>query len=428
MYLALLAAEAPLTTDELREDLGEAGIDVVADSDAANLAQSAVRHGADLVVAASQTPSPAMFEAARLLNVLAPCPFVLFTADRDLEKMDRASASGIHAYVVDGYAKDRLRSVIEVARARFRHERLLKDELAGLARRFEERKTVDRAKGLLMRSRGIGEAEAFEMLRGLAMRSRQRIGVVAQSVTEMARAGEAVNRAGQLRMLSQRLVLGYAQALAGRDAKQAARLIDACSERVEANLVALHAAIDARGYAELVGRVEASWQPVRSICASPPALDRLDALDAASDAMLADAESLTGFLDASGLVPSLHIVNVAGRQRMLGQRIAKLCFLLAVEPTAGRLADLRERAATFEQALETLRGLPLTSESIRACLQDLLSDWRRCRRLLDALQDPLTLDAVADVSERLLVGCERLTDHYEQAMQILIGDRIGRLR
>ena len=115
MYLALLAVEAPLINDELRDDLADAGVDVVADSDAVNLAQVAVRHGADLVVAASATPSTSMFEAAKMLSTLAPCPFVLFTADGDLAKIERASASGIHAYVVDGYSKHRLRSVIEVA-------------------------------------------------------------------------------------------------------------------------------------------------------------------------------------------------------------------------------------------------------------------------------------------------------------------------
>lgn len=139
----------------------------------------------------------------------------MFTSDGDAAKIIRASDSGVHAYVVDGYAKHRLLSVIQVARARFRHEQVLKQELNGLSQRFEERKLVDRAKGVLMRSRSVTEEEAFELLRNLAMRSRQRIGVVAQSVSDMSRAGDAVNRSGQLRMLSQRIVRCYAQALVG---------------------------------------------------------------------------------------------------------------------------------------------------------------------------------------------------------------------
>ena len=54
--------------------------------------------------------------------------------------------------------------------------------------------------------------------------------------------------------------------------------------------------------------------------------------------MLKDAESLTEFLESSGLVASLHVLNVAGHQRMLSQRIAKLCFMLAIEPGEARMA------------------------------------------------------------------------------------------
>ena len=134
------------------------------------------------------------------MGTSAPCPFIMFTADPDAAKIQKASDSGIHAYIINGYAKHRLLSIVQLARARFWHEQILKEEIAGLSQRFEERKIVDRAKGVLMRSRRLPEDGAFELLRNLAMSSRQRIGIVAQSVIDMSRAGEAVNRAGQLRM------------------------------------------------------------------------------------------------------------------------------------------------------------------------------------------------------------------------------------
>ncbi len=429
MYRVLLATEAPLAADELRDDLAGHGVDVVAESDdAASLAQLVVRNAADLVVAASVSPSPPMFEAARLLGTLAPCPFVLFTSDRDVVKIERASTSSVHAYVVDGYARHRLPSIIQVARARFRHEQLLKEELVGLSQRFEERKLVDRAKGVLMRSRGITEDEAFELLRSLAMRSRQRIGVVASSVIDMSRAGEAVNRAGQLRMLSQRLVLCYAQVLSGLEGGQAAQIGGDCIQRVEANLAILRKAISTRGYGELVDRVAAAWQDVREICGQPPVPALLPSLDARAERMLDEAEALTEFLETSGLVSSLHVINVAGRQRMLGQRITKLCFLLAVEPSAAQLEQLRELTSRYQAALDYLQKLPLSSEPIRADLAAAVEQWRRVREALGRLSEASALIAVVHAGEQLLEASERLTDHYEQAMQMLIGDRLGRMR
>ena len=429
MVRALLSIEPPLDADELRGDLAESGFDVVAESDdAAALAQTAVRHATDLVVAASISPSARLFEAARLLGTVAPCPFVLFTSDHDTAKIERASASSVHAYVVDGYAKHRLPSIIQVARARFRHEQVLKDELAGLARRFEERKLVDRAKGMLMRSRGITEDEAFELLRSLAMRSRQRIGVVAPSVIDLSRTGEAVNRAGQLRMLSQRVVLFYAQALCAMETDDAHRGIGDCIQRVDANLGIVRKAISTPGYGELVERVAASWQAVRAICDAPPDPKMLALLDARAERMLEDAEGLTDFLETSGLVSSLHVINVAGRQRMLGQRITKLCFQLALEPSTAMLAQLQELTAAFQAAFEHLRKLPLSSPLIRADLDAAVEHWRRLRGALDRLSEAAALAAIVHAGEHLLEACERLTDHYEHAMQMLIGDRLGQMR
>jgi len=429
MFRALLVTEAPLDPSELRADLEAAGIALVAETlDAASLAQSAMREAADLVVAASTCPSPALFEGARMLGMLAPCPFVLFTSDSDAAQIEWASNAGIHAYVVDGYAKHRLLSIVQVAQARFRHEQQLKDQLLGLSQRFEERKLVDRAKGVLMRSRGITEDEAFELLRSLAMRARQRIGVVAQSVIDMSRAGEAVNRAGQLRMLSQRIVLRYAQALNGFETQRANEAIDEGIHRVESNLGMLRKAISTRGYGDLVERVATSWHAVERICAEAPEPMQLEALDACAETMLADAESLTEFLDASGLAASLHVINVAGRQRMLGQRIAKLCFMLALAISPPRVAQLRTLTQTFQAALDHLRTLPLTSEAIAGSLQTVELEWQRLARSLVSISAPNALAEVADASERLLEASEQLTDQYERAMQMLIGDRLGKLR
>lgn len=429
MYRVMTTTEAPLSADGLRQDLDDAGIEVVdADTDVARLVQAVVRAAPDLVIAASAGPSDALFEAARMLSTLAPCPFIVFTSDGDSAKIERAAGAGIHAYIVDGYAKHRLLSVIQVAGARFRHEQALKHEYSDLAQRYEERKLIERAKGVLMRSRRVTEDEAFELLRTLSMHSRQRLGVVALSVIDMSRAGEAVNRSGQLRMLSQRIVKCYAQVLNGLDADEAGRIHHDSVVRVEANLGILRKAISTKGYGDLVERVAATWQEVVAICAQPRDAARLALLDARADAMLKDAETLTEFLESSGLVASLHVINLAGRQRMLSQRIAKLCFLIALAPSGARLTQLRELIASFQSAMDHLAGVPLTSPAIVADLQAATTEWQRLRSTLEALEKPDALDRISDASERLLVVMERLTDRYEQAMQVLIGDRIGRMR
>jgi AmiR/NasT family two-component response regulator len=427
MSKIILATEPPVETGGLRQDLTDAGLDIVEESEAADLPQAVIRTQAELVVAVSGSPSPVLFEAAKMLGAVAPRPFILFTSDRDAGKISRAADAGIHAYVVDGYARNRLPSIVQVAKARFSHDQRLKNELGALTKRFEERKTVDRAKGVLMRSRGVGEEEAFELLRTFAMRTRQRIGVVAQSVIDMSRAGEAVNKAGQLRMLSQRIALAYAQAVVGPPPDAIADTLADSVARVEANLAMLSRAISTQGYGDFVDRVVASWQELKQLTTAPPQVQMVEQVDAGAEKMLTDAERLTGFLESSGLVTTLHIINVAGRQRMLSQRIAKLCFLLAINPEPARLRELRDIAAKFQEVLDYLNGVPLSSAAIRADLEQANLHWSRMSDALGALGDREALVRIALISEQLLAVFERLAQQYEQSMQMLTSDPVGRI-
>lgn len=431
MYKTLIIVEPPIALDDLRSDFVDAGFDLVAElQDPSQLAIQAVRTEPDFVIAVSSSPSGPLFEAAKMLDTLAPCPFVVFSSDGDTSKIQRASDSGIHAYVVDGYAPHRLLSIIQVAKARFRHEQILRQEVSGISRQFEVRKLVDRAKGMLMRSRGVMEDEAFELLRSLSMRTRQRIGQVSQSVIDMANAGEAINRAGQLRMLSQRVVHAYAQTSFPRNTTYAADILADSIARIESNLAILVRSIGAKRFSELVENVAAVWLPIKALTAQPITPASVSQLDALSDDMLKKSENLTRFLESSGLVSSLHILNMSGRQRMISQKIIKLVAMQVLMPDAGRLQALTSLCSDFETALDFLTTVPLSNPAIAGCLTRMRAEWAGMRAVVDsaaAAFDPDALLRLSLLGERLLTTTEELVGEYERAMQLLIGDRVGYL-
>lgn len=113
-------------------------------------------------------------------------PIVLFTNDDDTSHVGAAIAAGVSAYVVAGLAPERVRPVLEVALARFRHEESLRRELADARTQLSDRKTIDRAKGLLMRRHQLDEEEAYARLRRTAMDRGLKLVDVAQRILDVA--------------------------------------------------------------------------------------------------------------------------------------------------------------------------------------------------------------------------------------------------
>ena len=113
-------------------------------------------------------------------------PIVLFTDDKDMSHVGAAIAAGVAAYVVAGLASERIKPVLEVALARFRHEKALRRELADARTQLSERKTIDRAKGILMQRHGLSEELAFARLRKTAMDKGLRLAEVAQRLIDVA--------------------------------------------------------------------------------------------------------------------------------------------------------------------------------------------------------------------------------------------------
>jgi response regulator NasT len=113
-------------------------------------------------------------------------PIVMFTDDDDTSYLRKAIAAGVSAYVAAGTPSEHIKPVLEVAMARFEHEEQLRSELADARNQLEERKVMDRAKGLLMSRQGLTEQEAYARLRKAAMDKGLRLAEVAQRLVDAA--------------------------------------------------------------------------------------------------------------------------------------------------------------------------------------------------------------------------------------------------
>lgn len=137
---------------------------------------------ADVIVCDIDSPSRDAIESMRALQRDEPRPVVMFVDQSDPDSIGAAMEAGVAAYVIEGLSPNRVRSVVDVAIARFRAHQALRVELAEARGALEERKAVERAKGILMRSRGLDEDAAYRALRTMAMEQGRRLIEIANSV------------------------------------------------------------------------------------------------------------------------------------------------------------------------------------------------------------------------------------------------------
>jgi AmiR/NasT family two-component response regulator len=370
----------------------------------------------NLVVCHLRQSDDALFEA--LAQAPADCARVVFTADASDAALERALDVGVHAWVVDGYAPHRLDAVLRLARARARRDAATRAALERSREQLDERKTIERAKGVLMSARRIGEDEAFKLLRGASMHAQLRVAEMSRAVVEAAQRADAINRAGQLRMLSQRIVKLLAQRSARIDVRSAAALLAQSRERVLATLAHLHGVGAALNAAAELSDVNAAWHALEPALDTPAARTDLAAADGAAATLLEAAERLVAAIEAGSGVRSVHIVNLCGRQRMRAQRIVKLA-LLAPAAREGA-APIEREIAEFEHALDELERAPLTSPDVRAGLLAAREEWLRLLRGLHEAGQTQGRTAMAHSSERLLDHFEALTAAYETSLQVIM--------
>jgi two-component system, response regulator / RNA-binding antiterminator len=140
----------------------------------------------DMIIVDAESDARDALEHVVMATRQARRPIVLFPNDNDTRHVKAAVAAGVSAYVVAGLSPERIRPILDVAMARFEHEQGLRTELASAKTELQDRKVIDRAKGLLMQRQNLDEAAAYARLRKAAMDKGLRLGEVAQRMLDAA--------------------------------------------------------------------------------------------------------------------------------------------------------------------------------------------------------------------------------------------------
>ena len=167
----------------LEEGLREAGYTkVTVVRDMQSLMRRIVELEPDVIVIDLENPNRDVLEQMFQVSRCVARPVAMFVDRSDAATIGAAIEAGVSAYIVDGLKKERVKSILETAISRFNAFNRLREELDRTKQALEERKLVDRAKGILMRKRGVSEEEAYALMRKASMNDNRRIGEIAQSI------------------------------------------------------------------------------------------------------------------------------------------------------------------------------------------------------------------------------------------------------
>lgn len=179
----LIAEDEALIRLDLAEMLAEEGYDVVGEAaDGETAVRLAEELRPDLVILDIKMPVMDGLAAAERIAGARIAPVVILTAFSQRDLVERARAAGAMAYLVKPFQKSDLVPAIEIALSRYAELSALEAEVAGLTERLETRKTVERAKGILMTSYGLTEPQAFKWIQRTAMDHRMTMREIAERI------------------------------------------------------------------------------------------------------------------------------------------------------------------------------------------------------------------------------------------------------
>lgn len=179
----LVVDENPIRRAIIEEGLRDAGYaNVVALSTTTRLVDHIYRLDPDVILMDFENPSRDVLDQMFQVSRLVRRPIAMFVDSAGRSSISAAVDAGVSAYIVDGLKKERVSAIVEMTISRFRAFDKLRAELDEVKSALKERKVVDRAKGLLMRTRGLDEEAAYKLLRQTAMRQSRKIADVAESL------------------------------------------------------------------------------------------------------------------------------------------------------------------------------------------------------------------------------------------------------
>jgi two-component system, response regulator / RNA-binding antiterminator len=179
----VIVDESPIRAAILQEGLREAGFTEVAHiSEMQSLLARIYAADPDIIVIDLENPSRDVLEQMFQVSRAVRRPIAMFVDQSDSASIQASVEAGVSAYIVDGLKKERIKPILDLCVSRFNAFAKLQEELERTKSQLEDRKIIERAKGILMKVKGLTEDEAYVLLRSTAMREKKKIGEIAQSI------------------------------------------------------------------------------------------------------------------------------------------------------------------------------------------------------------------------------------------------------
>jgi len=159
---------------------GDVRVTVLADT--AQLLRRIVEIDPDVIFIDLENPNRDVLEHMFEVSRAVKRPIAMFVEHSDQASIEAAIEAGVSAYVVDGLKKERVRSILETAMIRFKAFERLKRELEDAKTQLADRKVIEKAKAILMKTRGLSEPDAYSLLRKTAMNQNRRMAEIADSL------------------------------------------------------------------------------------------------------------------------------------------------------------------------------------------------------------------------------------------------------
>ena len=179
----VIVDENPIRAAILKEGLREAGhVHVAHLDDTQHLLARIYAIDPDIILIDLENPSRDVLEQMFQVSRAVRRPVAMFVDQSDAASIQASVDAGVSAYIVDGLKKERIKPLLDLCVSRFNAFSRLQDELDRTKSALEERKVIDRAKGILMKLKGLTEEEAYVLMRSTDMREKKKIGEIAQSI------------------------------------------------------------------------------------------------------------------------------------------------------------------------------------------------------------------------------------------------------